>query len=76
METVVRTFACLVPGRIPVELTVTTAHLLCLRHRGSLATLSFATSVPHELCAHVGQRTIYYPTDRRSGGCRMQWKIW
>ena len=30
-----------------------------------------------ELCAQVGSQTAYYrdDTDRRSGGCRMQWKV-
>ena len=32
---------------------------------------------PNELCAHVGQYTLAYrdDTDRRSGGCRMQWGL-
>ena len=33
--------------------------------------------VPWKLCASVGSKTQYYrdDTDRRSGGCRMQWGI-
>ena len=32
---------------------------------------------PRKLCSHVGRNTQYYrdDTDRRSGGCRMQWGI-
>ena len=33
--------------------------------------------VPRKLCAYVGSKTQFYrdDTDRRSGGCRMQWAI-
>lgn len=50
---------------------------LCYKWRPDGDSGQCGGGVPHELCAHVGQHTTFYrdDTDRRSGGCRMQWKI-